>query len=215
MASAPSPESGCGGLQRSVVQLVNGHAQLEDEDMTYASTAGASTDDGMAIRAIVAQMIDAWNRGSGEGFAAPFAEHADFVAFEGTHLRGRRQIAEFHQNAFDTVVKGTRLEGEARFVRFLTPEVAVMHAAARTALCGRAAVSRSRDSMQLFVVSKVSGRWQVEALLNARQLTLERQLFFDELESLSAAEQQQVSDLVASVRRAQPHLGSAEELPGI
>jgi pyruvate/2-oxoglutarate dehydrogenase complex dihydrolipoamide dehydrogenase (E3) component len=34
-------------------------------------------------------MIDAWNRGSGEGFAAPFSETADFITFEGTHLKGR------------------------------------------------------------------------------------------------------------------------------
>lgn len=62
-----------------------------------------------AIRAFHRQMIDAWNRGSGEGFAAPFSETADFITFEGTHLKGRKEIAAFHQQAFDTVVKGTRL----------------------------------------------------------------------------------------------------------
>ncbi|WP_442922268.1 hypothetical protein [Microcoleus sp. S11D4] len=37
------------------------------------------------------------------------------MAFEGTHLKGRKAIAAFHQQAFDTVVKGTRL-GSAKQV---------------------------------------------------------------------------------------------------
>ena len=34
-------------------------------------------------------MIDAWNAGNGAAFAAPFSDTADFIAFEGTHLKGR------------------------------------------------------------------------------------------------------------------------------
>jgi uncharacterized protein (TIGR02246 family) len=81
--------------------------------------------DEKAIRAIPQRMIDAWNKGSGEAFAAPFTENADFVAFEGTHLKGRQEIASFHQQIFDTVVKGSRLEGEVKFVSFLNPQLAV------------------------------------------------------------------------------------------
>jgi len=51
-------------------------------------------------------MIDAWSVGDGAAFAAPFADDADFVVFEGTHLKGRQQIASFTQQIFDTVVKG-------------------------------------------------------------------------------------------------------------
>jgi uncharacterized protein (TIGR02246 family) len=68
------------------------------------------------------RMIEAWNKGSGADFAAPFTESADFVAFEGTHWKGRQEITAFHQKLFDTSVKGSRLvEGEVKFVRFLTP----------------------------------------------------------------------------------------------
>jgi uncharacterized protein (TIGR02246 family) len=52
-----------------------------------------------AIRAIHQRMIDAWNVGDGAGFAASFTEDADFVAFEGTHLKGRQEIALFHQGS--------------------------------------------------------------------------------------------------------------------
>jgi uncharacterized protein (TIGR02246 family) len=91
-----------------------------------------------AIRAIHRQMIDAWNVGDGAAFAAPFTDDADFVAFEGTHLKGRQEIATFHQRIFDTLVKGSRLEGEVKFVRFLSPQLAVMHSVVKTILPGQA-----------------------------------------------------------------------------
>ena len=54
-----------------------------------------------AIRAIHQQMIDAWNTSSGMAFATPFTDDVDFVAFEGTHLKGCQEIASFHQTNRD------------------------------------------------------------------------------------------------------------------
>jgi uncharacterized protein (TIGR02246 family) len=155
--------------------------------------------DESAIRAIPQRLVDAWNRGSGEDFAAPFAEHANFIAFEGTALEGRRRIAAFHQHVFDNVVKGTRLEGEAKFVRFFSQGLAVMHATARVALPGQPNTSPSRDSMQLFVVAKRDGEWLVETALNARKLTPERQFLLDDFEMLNAEDQRRAAGFIASL----------------
>jgi len=154
-----------------------------------------------AVRAIHRRMIDAWNADDAAGFAAPFTDEADFVAFEGTHLKGRREIASFHRQIFDTVVKGTRLEGEVKFVRFLSAAVAVMHSAVRVILQGRTEASPSRDSMQLTVVAKRDGEWRSEGLMNARRLTMERQLFLDDMDALPTEAQRQVTDLVASLKK--------------
>jgi uncharacterized protein (TIGR02246 family) len=81
-------------------------------------------------------MIDAWNAGAGAAFAVPFTDEADLVAWKGTHLKGRQQIASFTQRIFDTVVKGSRLEGEVKFVRFLSPVLAMMHSVVRVTLSG-------------------------------------------------------------------------------
>lgn len=70
--------------------------------------------------------VDAWNAVDAPAFAAPLTDEADFVAFEGTHLKGRREIGSFHREIFDTVVKEARLEGEVKFVRFLSAALAVM-----------------------------------------------------------------------------------------
>jgi len=117
-----------------------------------------------AIRAIHQRMIDAWNAGDAAAFAAPFADEADFIAFEGTHLKGRREIAAFHQQIFDTVVKGTPLQNEVKFVRFLSVAFAVMHSVVRVTLRAQSEASPSRDSMQLTVVVKCDGEWRSESL---------------------------------------------------
>jgi uncharacterized protein (TIGR02246 family) len=185
--TAPAPKSSAAGQQST--------------DSQTAQRSAAGVDDEEAIRAIHLRMIDAWNKGSGEGFAAPFAEAADFIAFEGTRLKGRKEIVSFHQPLFDSSLKGTRLEGEVKFVRFLNPRLAVMHSVVRVLLPGQTVASPSRDSMQLYVVEKRDGEWRVEGMLNARRLTLERQLFLDDLDSLPAESRRQVTDLAASLKR--------------
>lgn len=56
-----------------------------------------SSADEKAIRAIHCRMIEAWSAGDAAAFVAPFRDEADFVAFEGTHLKGREQMLSFHQ----------------------------------------------------------------------------------------------------------------------
>jgi uncharacterized protein (TIGR02246 family) len=133
------------------------------------------------IAEIPIQMIAAWNRGDAEAFAAPFTETADFIAFEGTHLRGRAEIAAFHGELFATLVKGSRLEGGVRFVRLLGPDWAIVHAWARYLnLPGTDPAIPGRDSMQLFVVSRRDGRWVADAVQNSRQLTVDQQQALDD-----------------------------------
>jgi hypothetical protein len=98
-------------------------------------------------------------------------------------------------------VKGTRLQGEVKFVRFLSAAHAVMHSVVSVTLQGQPEASPSRDSMQLKVVAKRDGEWRSEGLMNARRLTMERQLFLDDIDALPAEAQCQVTDLVASLKK--------------
>jgi uncharacterized protein (TIGR02246 family) len=120
-------------------------------------TGSASTsrsDDEDAIRALYQQLMDGWNRGSGEAFAATFAEDDELVGFDGTHLKGRQEIASFHQQLFDTYVKGSRLVGKIRSVRFLTPDVAVMHTVGGTIMAGQTDIEPERNSVQILVAKR-------------------------------------------------------------
>src|SRR5262245_44810289 len=160
--------------------------------------------DEATIRTIPAYMADAWNRGSCELFEARFADDADFVAFEGTHLKGRRQIATFHQQIFDTAAKGSQIESEVSLVRFIGPDAVAMHTIVRVTLRGESAPFPGRDSMQLSVIVRHTGRWLIETMLNARIVTLQRQAHLDEVDSLPAEAQRRVEDVVASLKRALP-----------
>lgn len=158
-----------------------------------------STDE-TSIREMHARMIEGWNRGSGAGFAAPFASDADFIAFEGSQLKGRSQIAQFHQMLFDTSLKGTRLEGGVHFLRLLRSDLAVLHAWATTTLQGQTNASPSRDSMQLFVCTKHGGYWQFDAMQNSRRITMEQQLLADDFATLSPGDQRELKQRVSTMR---------------
>jgi len=106
--------------------------------------------DEAAVRDLYQQLIAGWNRGSGAAFAAVFAEDGDLVAYDGTRFRGRQQIAPFHQELFDKWLQGSRLVGQVEDVRFLSRDVAVMHAVGGTVMRGKPnhprSATRSRPS---------------------------------------------------------------------
>jgi uncharacterized protein (TIGR02246 family) len=124
--------------------------------------------DEAAVRNLYQQLLDGWNNGSGDAFAAPFTDDGDLVAFDGTHFKGREEIAPFHQELFDKWLKGTRLVGEVKDVRFLSPDVTVMHAVGSTVMRGKSEPSRERDSIQTLVVVREGGEWRLAAFQNTR-----------------------------------------------
>jgi uncharacterized protein (TIGR02246 family) len=113
--------------------------------------------------------MNGWNSGSGKVFATPFAENGDLVGFDGTHLKGRQEIDSFHQQLFDTYVKGSRLVRRMRSVRFLMPDVAIMYAVSGTIMSGQTDIEPERNSVQTLVAMKDSGgKWRLAAFQNTR-----------------------------------------------
>jgi hypothetical protein len=58
------------------------------------------------------QMMEGWNKGSGNDFAAPFTDDSDFFGFDGTYLKGCQQIVSFQQELFEKFIKGSHLVGK-------------------------------------------------------------------------------------------------------
>lgn len=150
--------------------------------MSHPPISKRSTDDESEVRSLYFQMIDGWNKGSGDLFAAPFAEDSDLVGFDGMHLRGRQEIASFHQQLFDTFVKGSRLVGKIRNVRFLTPDVAIMHAVGGTIMDGQIDIEPERNSVHTLVAMKGNdGKWRLAAFQNTRAQYIGRPEMSNEL----------------------------------
>src|SRR5687768_10670602 len=79
------------------------------------------------LRGLAQQMWDGWNARSGDAFAAPFADDADYVVVDGMRIKGRGLIAVGHQLLFDTVYRTSQIRGEVESVRSLRPDVALVH----------------------------------------------------------------------------------------
>lgn len=124
--------------------------------------------DDAAVRALYQQLMDAWNEGSAEAYAESFAEGGVRVGFDGTAFEGRQEIVSFHQPLFDKWLKGTRLVGDVTRVRFLAPNVALMHAIGGTILRGKSKPHPSRASIQTLVAVQNHGEWKLAAFQNTR-----------------------------------------------
>jgi uncharacterized protein (TIGR02246 family) len=120
------------------------------------------------IRGLYLATMAGWNRGSGEAFAAPFADEVDFVAFDGTRFQGRDELIRFHDPLFKTHLRGTRLVGDVTDIRFLGADVAVLHAYGGTVLRGKQQAAPERDSLQTLVAVYRDARWQLIAFQNTR-----------------------------------------------
>jgi len=132
---------------------------------TITPPKGAAQDEA-AIRALLEKCVEGWNRGSGEGFAAQFAEDSDYVVVNGMHIKGRQQNAASHQQIFDTFYKGTRLWARIKSVRFLRPDVAVVHSVSKILKPGESVASAEPEAIQTWTVSKRSNEWLVDAFHN-------------------------------------------------
>jgi uncharacterized protein (TIGR02246 family) len=132
-----------------------------------ANTMDHAADEG-DIRDLFGRLLDDWGRGDGEAYGSRFTEDADYVAFDGSHTRGRRAIANSHQELFDKYLKGTRLTGRIESVKFLGSDTALVHATGDTVKRGKTRPSPERNSIQTLVAVRHEGEWRFTAFHNSR-----------------------------------------------
>jgi uncharacterized protein (TIGR02246 family) len=132
-----------------------------------AKTSAERGKDEAAIKATLEQMKTGWNAKSGEALARPFTEDADFVVVTGLHLKTRAVIAEQHQRLFDTIFKDVEiLEYRVEQIRFLRPDVALVHAIGRrTDTADKTKTVTGRISL---VMLKNKGQWYITAFQNTQ-----------------------------------------------
>ena len=131
-------------------------------------TIGARNPDEVAIRELFGLLLDDWGRGDGEAYGSRFTEDAEYVAFDGTRTRGRQEIAASHQQLFDKFLKGTRLTGRVLSMKFVRPDVALIHATGGTVMRDKTKPSPERDSIQTLVAVREGAEWRFAAFHNSR-----------------------------------------------
>src|ERR1043165_2385385 len=118
--------------------------------------------DETALRDAVRQMETGGNTHSGAAFAKPFAEDADYVVINGRYIQSRTVIEKAHQQIFDTIYKDTTISLTVRDIRFLRPEVAVVHVDGTRTGPGN---EQSRALMTLTMTKEKDG-WKIAAFQN-------------------------------------------------
>ncbi|WP_307734681.1 SgcJ/EcaC family oxidoreductase [Pyxidicoccus parkwayensis] len=91
-----------------------------------AAPAGARTQDEAALRKLVSEQTEAWNRQDAAAWSKDFADDATFINIVGTLFNGRAEIEKRHAFVFDTLFKGSRSEVTVRKVLFLDGGVAMV-----------------------------------------------------------------------------------------
>jgi uncharacterized protein (TIGR02246 family) len=124
--------------------------------------------DEAAVRAVASASVDAWNRHDMKAFAALFAEDADFVNVIGLWWRGRAEIQKEHEALHATRMKNTHLTAVDTTVRFLKPDVAVVHT--RWELTGDTGLEGkplpSRKGLMTYVLVRRGDTWPIAVSQN-------------------------------------------------
>jgi uncharacterized protein (TIGR02246 family) len=112
------------------------------------------------IRALYAEFLDAWNRRSGAGVAAGFADDGDIVGFDGTHHNGRLTIASDLRRVFGSTPTAAYI-GLIRSVRSISEGVAVLHADSGAIPPGGNDIDPALHSVHTLVAVAEGGRWKI------------------------------------------------------
>src|SRR5713226_8290927 len=93
--------------------------------ISRAKAQSKSTDvDSAAIRQVVADFIDAFNRHDAHAWAMPLAEDGDFTNVTGLYLHGRKDFEARFTELFTSRLKAAHRTATVRHIRFITPDVA-------------------------------------------------------------------------------------------
>ena len=130
-----------------------------------AQTPPNSSTDEAAVRQVVQQVQDGWNAHDAKAFAAQFATDADYVVVNGMRAKGRDEIEKGHTGIFSTIYKDSRNVATVKTVRFLRPEVAVVHVEWNLEF-RMAGETKKGHAMNTMVMTKDSGKWSIAAFQN-------------------------------------------------
>lgn len=130
--------------------------------------------DEAAIRRVEAGLLEAWNRHDMKVWADLFTEDADFVNVQGRWWKGRAEIEERHAQAHAIRFQESTLSADEVHIKFLTPEIAVVHVlwslVGEKNPDGSPPSTSPRKATCTQVLQKQAGKWLIAALQNTNSI---------------------------------------------
>lgn len=124
-----------------------------------AGERGDGGDDEAAIRRVVADFADAFNRHDAAAVVRDFAEDVDHVSVRGRWQRGRAELEQTQRRFHATIWAGMTYHPAVEHLRFLRPDVAAV--LVRGTL--RAASGAEEAARSTWIMSREGGRWLCRA----------------------------------------------------
>lgn len=124
--------------------------------------------DNKEIQRLFKHMLDAWTRGDAKAYVEYFTEDADYVSFDGNRAVGRQASAHEHDLLFRGVLKGSALVGDIQSIRYITPDVAIVHATGSVLMPWRSKLPKKRLSLQTIIALRTAEGWRFTAFHNTR-----------------------------------------------
>jgi uncharacterized protein (TIGR02246 family) len=141
--------------------------------------AAPQADDDHALRTLVARCEAAWNAGDAHAWAQNMAEDVYLTSVLGDRYHGRDLLETGHRYVFDTIYKESKIALTVEAIRFVRPDVALVHLHQRlmSRLPPGAAASVARQRMMSdemhetqarasLLVVKDGGAWQILSFQN-------------------------------------------------
>jgi uncharacterized protein (TIGR02246 family) len=128
--------------------------------------AQSQTADEKDIRAIAAQLQEAWNRHDAKMLADLFLTDGDYVSSTGRTARGRPEVEKAFAQQWSGLYKGTKITVTTTTVHFIRKDVAVADGAFDITGMrdGSGKVLGARSGMSSIVAAKKGDRWYIAAL---------------------------------------------------
>ena len=124
--------------------------------------------DDLALRTLFDNLMQAWTDNDAAAYAALFTTDSDYVSYDGTRAIGRSEHQANHDKLFRGVLAGSALVGELESIRFIAPDVAVLHGTASVLMPWRTRLPRRRLSRQTLVTVRTGREWVISAIHNGR-----------------------------------------------
>lgn len=123
--------------------------------------------DTAAVRAVAVQQADAWNHHDAAAYSALFTRDCDVINIVGWWWKSRAEMQQKLTHAFASVFRDSQLVFTGVQVKFLKPDIAVVHA--RWTMTGAKmppGMPPPEAGIQTLVMTRHAGHWQIAEFQN-------------------------------------------------
>jgi len=121
------------------------------------------------IRALLAQMTEAFNRGDVIGASASFTPDGEMITGDGTRIVSPVEIEHFLSQLLTKLPKGTQFVATVTNVSFARPDVAVLSSEGGWLFPGETMISDKNQGVQSLIALKQKGTWHVVLFQRTRK----------------------------------------------